>query len=105
MKRRELTPQQVSSVRCPTCAAPVGRPCELLSGALRSEPHLDREFAAIEALETERNRIGVSVLSDPTVFRSDLQHGVANQNQYGTASQKQKAATPTKAAPIKKPIN
>jgi hypothetical protein len=51
MKRRELTPQQVSSVPCPTCGASVGHPCELLSGALRLKPHLNREFAAIEAIE------------------------------------------------------
>jgi hypothetical protein len=50
MKRRELTPQQVSSVPCPTCGAPVGQLCELHSGALRSKPHVDREFAAIEAI-------------------------------------------------------
>jgi len=51
MKRRELTPQQVSSVPCPTCGVSVGQPCELLSGSLRSKPHLNREFAAIEAIE------------------------------------------------------
>ena len=51
MKRRELTPQQASSVPCPTCGVSVGQPCELLSGALRSKPHLDRELAAIEAIE------------------------------------------------------
>jgi hypothetical protein len=43
--------QQVSSVPCPTCGASVGQRCELLSGALRSKPHLNRQFAAVEAIE------------------------------------------------------
>jgi hypothetical protein len=51
VKRRELTTQQASSVPCPTCGASVGEPCELHSGVPRSKPHVDREFAAIEAVE------------------------------------------------------
>jgi hypothetical protein len=51
MKRSELTTQQVASVPCPTCGAPVGEPCELHSGVPRSKPHVDREFSAIEAIE------------------------------------------------------
>jgi hypothetical protein len=53
MKRKELTPEQVSSVPCPTCGVAVGEGCVLLSGALRSEPHIDRKFAATEAIEEE----------------------------------------------------
>jgi len=51
MKRKELTPEQLSSVPCPTCGVGVGEGCVLHSGALRSEPHVDRKFAAAEAIE------------------------------------------------------
>jgi len=51
MKRKELTPKQLVSVPCPTCGAAAGKRCVLYSGALRSEPHVDRMFAAIEAIE------------------------------------------------------
>jgi hypothetical protein len=51
MKRKDLTPAQISSACCPTCGAAVGERCELRSGARRSEPHLNRKFAAIEAVE------------------------------------------------------
>jgi hypothetical protein len=53
MKRKELTPDQVSSVPCPTCGVAVGEGCVLHSGAPRSEPHVDRKFAAAEAIEGE----------------------------------------------------
>jgi len=53
MKKNELTPKQVSSVRCPTCGVPPEESCVLHSGAPRSEPHVDRKFAAIEAIEKE----------------------------------------------------
>jgi hypothetical protein len=56
MKTRELTAKQVSAVACPTCSAPVGAPCVLLSGGMRSEPHLDRRFSATEAIEKEQIR-------------------------------------------------
>jgi len=51
MKRRELTPKQLSAVACPTCGAAVGERCELNSGAPRFAPHVDRKFAALEAIE------------------------------------------------------
>ena len=51
MKKSELTPEQVASVSCPICGASIGESCVLHSGALRSEPHVDRKFAAIEAIE------------------------------------------------------
>ncbi len=51
MKKRELTAKQIASVSCPTCGADIGDSCELNSGAPRSEPHVDRKFAAIEAIE------------------------------------------------------
>jgi hypothetical protein len=49
MKRNELTPKQLSSVACPTCGSSIGRRCVLNSGSLRSQPHLERKFAAIDA--------------------------------------------------------
>ena len=51
MKLKEITPEQSSSVPCPTCGVSAGEPCVLYSGALRSEPHIDRKFAAAEAIE------------------------------------------------------
>ena len=51
MKKGELTAKQIGSVSCPTCGAAVGEGCELNSGAPRSEPHVDRKFAALEAIE------------------------------------------------------
>jgi hypothetical protein len=54
MKKSELTPKQVASVRCPTCGVPAGKCCVMHSGAPRSESHVDRKFAAIEASERKR---------------------------------------------------
>jgi hypothetical protein len=51
MKKNELTPKQVSSVPCPTCGVAIRKSCVLHSGAPRSSPHVDRRFAAIEAIE------------------------------------------------------
>jgi len=51
MKKKELTPKQLSSVHCPTCGVAGGERCVLHSGAPRSEPHLDRKFAAAAAIE------------------------------------------------------
>ena len=51
MKKSELTPEEIASVTCPVCGAAVGERCVLHSGALRSEAHVDRKFAAIEAIE------------------------------------------------------
>src|SRR5579859_6633172 len=52
MKKKELTPEQLSSVPCPTCGVPAGKPCVLHSGAPRSQPHVDRKFAAVQAVES-----------------------------------------------------
>jgi len=41
----------VISVPCPTCGVAAGERCVLHSGAPRSEPHVDRKFAAAEAIE------------------------------------------------------
>jgi hypothetical protein len=51
MKSKDLTPKQIHSVPCPTCAAGIDKPCELHSGALRIEPHRDRKLSAAEAVE------------------------------------------------------
>jgi len=51
MKKSELTPKQISSVPCPTCGVSSGERCVLHSGLPRSESHVDRKFAAIEAIE------------------------------------------------------
>jgi hypothetical protein len=50
----ELTPKELSSVRCPTCGVGLGERCLLHSGSPRSEPHVDRKLSAIEALEQKR---------------------------------------------------
>ncbi len=52
MKKKDLTPRQLSSVACPTCGVPAGKRCVLHSGGPRSEPHIDRKFVAAERFET-----------------------------------------------------
>ena len=54
VKTRELTPKQILSVPCTTCGAAVGEPCELHTGAPRTEPHRDRKLSAAEAVETKQ---------------------------------------------------
>lgn len=56
MRIKDLTPTQLRSVPCPTCGVPAGKRCVLHSGALRSESHVDRKFAAAEAAEAKRHR-------------------------------------------------
>ena len=56
MKKKELTPQEMFSVPCPTCGVPSGKYCVLNTGAPRSNPHIDRKFAAMEALEKNRTQ-------------------------------------------------
>jgi hypothetical protein len=57
MRMTHLTPIQLSSVPCPSCGAAAGHLCELHSGGLRVEPHLDRKLAAAEAVETKRTHV------------------------------------------------
>jgi len=52
--KTKLTVKQINSVRCTTCGAATGKPCELHSGAIRFEPHRDRRLFAADALETNR---------------------------------------------------
>ena len=54
VKKSELTPKQVASVSCPTCGVAAGQRCVLHSGAMRSEPHVERKLAAIGAVEGSR---------------------------------------------------
>jgi len=54
MKKSELTRKQISSVTCPTCGVPTGKRCVLHSGAPRSEAHVERKCAAVEAIEGKR---------------------------------------------------
>ena len=56
MRISDLTPEQMSSVSCPTCGVAPGEGCLLHSGAPRSEPHVDRKLSAAEAIETKRAR-------------------------------------------------
>jgi len=53
MKKKDLTPKQMSSVPCPTCGVAAGMRCVLTTGGLRSEPHVDRKLAAAEAIEAK----------------------------------------------------
>jgi hypothetical protein len=56
VKTKELTPKQILSVPCPTCGAATEEPCELHTGALRTEPHRDRKLSAAEAVETKSGK-------------------------------------------------
>jgi hypothetical protein len=53
VKTRDLTPKQILSVPCTTCAAAIGEACELNTGQLRTEPHRDRRLSAADASETK----------------------------------------------------
>ena len=54
MKKKDLTPKQLSSVCCPTCGVSVGKHCILESGGQRSSPHVNRKLAAAESMEAKR---------------------------------------------------
>jgi hypothetical protein len=53
MKKKDLTPKQLSAVDCPTCGVSAGRRCILEAGGLRSTPHVSRKLAAAEAIEAK----------------------------------------------------
>jgi hypothetical protein len=44
--KKELSPERILAVRCPTCGAAPGKKCELGSGQPRTEPHRDRRLIA-----------------------------------------------------------
>lgn len=56
VKAKELTLKQMVSVPCPTCGAGITEPCELNSGARRTEPHRDRKLSAAEAVEARAGK-------------------------------------------------
>jgi hypothetical protein len=57
MKRSELTNKQKLFVPCPICAAAIGEHCKMYSGlGRRNEPHAEREYQAIQAMEEERGQ-------------------------------------------------
>ena len=58
MKMSDLTPEQLSSVPCPTCGVGAGEPCLLHSGTPRTGPHVDRKLSAAEAFEKKRPHRG-----------------------------------------------
>ena len=51
VKAKELTLKQILAVPCPTCGVGIGKSCVPHSGAPRSRPHVDRKFAAIDAID------------------------------------------------------
>jgi hypothetical protein len=53
-EKKELRPNELIHVPCPTCGSAAGGRCELHSGAPRSEPHSERTLTAIEAAERTR---------------------------------------------------
>jgi hypothetical protein len=53
MKRSELTNKQKLFVPCPICAA-IGERCKMYSGVgRRKEPHAERKYQAIQAIEKD----------------------------------------------------
>jgi hypothetical protein len=56
VKAKELTLKQIVSVPCPTCGAEIAEPCELHTGAQRSEPHRDRKLSAADAVEKQSGK-------------------------------------------------
>jgi len=51
MKKSQLAPKESSTVPCPSCGVAAGMRCISYSGAVRTEPHVERKLAAIEAVE------------------------------------------------------
>jgi hypothetical protein len=62
MRKSEVPRKQIFSVTCPICGVCTGKRCLLLSGAPRSEAHIERKWAAIEAtIESKRIHLVVDV--------------------------------------------
>jgi hypothetical protein len=51
---RDMPPKQFAAVPCPTCGVAAGQRCLLHSGGFRTEAHIDRKLAAMEAAELNR---------------------------------------------------
>jgi len=56
MKKKDLNLKESISVPCPVCKVAAGKRCQLFTGGLRFDPHVDRKFAAIAAIE--ENNVG-----------------------------------------------
>ena len=56
VKSKDLTQKQIFSVPCPTCGAAAKEPCELNTGAPRTEAHRDRKLCAADAAEAKSSR-------------------------------------------------
>jgi hypothetical protein len=57
MKRSDLTNKQKLFVPCPICAAAIGERCKMYSGVgRRKEPHAERKYQAIQAIEEDRGQ-------------------------------------------------
>jgi hypothetical protein len=54
MKIKDLAPEMLLSVPCPTCLVASGKRCLLHSGAPRLGPHVDRKLRAAEAVKAKR---------------------------------------------------
>jgi hypothetical protein len=61
MKRSELTNKQKLLVPCPICTAAIGVPCKMYSGfGRRNEPHSERKYSAIQAIEHDYDPVEVA---------------------------------------------
>jgi hypothetical protein len=68
MKRSELTNKQKLFVPCPICAAAIGKRCKMYSGfGRRNEPHSERKYYAIQAIEQDHAPV---ILTTPASARS-----------------------------------
>lgn len=72
MKRSELTNKQKLSVPCPICAAAIGEQCKMYSGqGRRNEPHAERKYHAIQAIE-QQNGLIILALGTRSMSREPL---------------------------------
>jgi hypothetical protein len=46
--KKELSPEQILAIRCPTCGAAPGKKCVLTTGKPRTDPHRDRRLIAAD---------------------------------------------------------
>jgi len=75
VRMRDLTPEQLFSVPCPTCGVAAGKRCLLHSGALRSESHVDRKLSAAETIEVKRYR-RIQSLAKSVTYRAGGRHAI-----------------------------
>jgi hypothetical protein len=58
--RKELTPQQISSVPCPTCGVQPREKCQLNTGQPRNNPHRDCRLFAADKLNSRYSQAQTS---------------------------------------------